>query len=301
MSAKERIIAGVMTGAMAFTMASCQIEGQEPTNVNTTSISTETTINPDLKDVTPERLEFTKDLLNLYDESSKSGHPGFDKIKDFISRDQIIKYGETGETGQNLSIIKHNDGSPAIALVNCSDNVTNVFKDMVNNMSEYDEDFLKIITDNGMVAFMVNRFLDEGNTFFFNKSGLVVSNLKDQNTKYLALERPVLTESFGIKMHQIGGDYKKYAGFIKEQLSSDCWWNLYKKNGQKFCQVNSATSYMVAKDFYGKWYAPESLKDEKIQNLINEARKLVSLFGGNEGEILKNVEDRPDFTGEENF
>jgi len=276
-----------------------QIQGQE--NTTTTSISTETTTNPDLKDVAPERLEFTKDLLNLYDKSLASYDPAFDKIKDFVSRDQVIKYGETGETGNNLSIVKNKDGSPAVALINCNNNVTNGFKDMINKMSKYDSNYLKKLTDNGMRVFMVNRFLDEGDTFFFNESGLVVWNLEDQNTKYLSLERPVLTEAFGIKMLQLGGDYAKYAGFIKEQLSSDCWWNLYKTTGEKICEAYSASSYMNCKEYYNEFYAPVDFRDKEIQDLINSARKLVSLFGGTEPEISKSIVDRPDFTGKENF
>ena len=302
MSAKERIIAGVMTGAMAFTMASCQIEGQEPTIVNTTSISTETTTNPDLKDVAPERLEFTKDLLNLYDVSSSLHTSGdyegaFDKIKDFISRDQILEYGKTGETGENLSIVKHKDGSPAVALINCNDKVANDFKVMIEKMNKYDSDYLKKITRNGMVAFMVNRYNnDQGNNFTFNNNGLIVWNVEDSNSKNNGyLEAPIGTECFGIKVRSLGGDYAKYSGFVKEQLSSDCWWNLYKKTGDNFCRDMSYHSYMIAKDFYGKIYSPMTLKDKEIQDLINNARKLVSLFGGTEAEISKSITDRPDW------
>ena len=232
-----------MEGAMAFTMASCQIEGQEPTIVNTTSISTETTTNPDLKDVAPDKLEFTKDFLNLYDESSVDYSSGdykgaFDKIKDFISREQIIEYGKTGETGENLSIVKHKDGSPAVALINCNDNVTRFFNGTIDGSIEYDPDFLGKMTQNGMVAFMVNRFNNtKSSSFTFNEHGLIVWNLDLEKSNMIVgsngLEKQIETESFGIRSLQLGGDYTKYAGFIKEQLSSACWWNLYKETGNE--------------------------------------------------------------------
>lgn len=274
-------------------------------SIETNNFSTETNTNSELKDVAPERLEFTKDLLNLYDESvtkiakPKEFETAFNKIKDFISRDQIIEYGKTGETGENLSIVKHKDGSPAMALINCNDNVTNVFNEMLSEMSMYDPDYLDKMTDNGTVAFMVNRYdINASNNFTFNKSGLIVWNLKPERSEVVgsyALKRTVETECFGNKILNLGGDYAKYAGFIKEQLSSDCWWNLYKKTGDEFCRDMSYSSYVFCKNYYNEFYAPANFQDKKIQDLINEARKLVSLFGGTEAEISASIIDRPDW------
>lgn len=298
MSAKERIVSGVMAGAMLFGLSACQIEGQEPTSVNTTSISTETTTNPDLKDVAPERLEFTKDLLNLYDASSKQvGSPGFEtafnKIKDFISRDQVIKYGETGETGENLSIVKNKDGSPAVALINCNDKVTSAFEGMVKEISQYDSNFLKKLTENGMVAFMINRYdVNAGDNFTFNRSGLVVYNARPEMVdliNYKVLESSIITEVFGIKCLNLGGDYAKYSGFIKQQLSSDCLLNLYEKTGTKVLKIFARDSYFIGKDYYGEYYSPAKLEDEKIQKLIKDARDLMEPIGANSWDEIKSA------------
>lgn len=93
----------------------------------------------------------------------------------------------------------------------------------------------------------------------------------------------------------MGGDYAKYVGFVKQQLSSDCWWNLYKKNGEEFCRDMSYSSYIFCKTYYNEFYKPVNFKDEKIQDLIKSARKSVSLFGGTEAEISASIVDRPNW------
>jgi hypothetical protein len=99
-------------------------------------------------------------------------------------------------------------------------------------------------------------------------------------------------------MLNLGGDYSRYIGFMKEQLSSDCWWNLYKKTGNDLCYDMSHASYMVTQILYNPAYSPVTFKDEKIQNLLKNIRdkNLTSSFGGSWSEITTNIADRPDWT-----
>ena len=305
---QRTLIAGSGVLVLGGGLSGCtQIQGQE--NTTPTSISTETTTNPDLKDVAPERLEFTKDFLNLYDESIREVitqpefKTAFNKIEDFISRDQVIKYGETGETGNNFSIVKYKDGSPAVALINCNDKITGCFKTTINEMNKHDPNFLKKITGNGMVAFMVNRFDEnQGDNFTFNENGLIVWNITPEHTNMVVgsggLERPIITESFGIKALNLGGDYTKYFGFIKEQLSSAYWWNLYKKTGNKEYESYSYSSYIFCKTYYNQVYAPTDFRDKEIQDLINNImdQNLIIPFGDeNWDKIKESIVDRPDW------
>lgn len=246
-----------------------------------------------LEGVDPEKKEFINKLLNLYD---RCGQDYFsDEMKNYVTKKQIIEY---GKTGQGLTVINHENGTPAIALINCNDDVKNAFNDTVSEMNNYDSSYLRHLTDNGTVAFFVNRFdSSRGSTFTFNKDGLIVWNLNpEKEIGAFALKVPILTESFGIKMYKLGGDYAKYVGYIKQELSSRCWWNLYKKNNEQFCYDMSKGEYMVSKLTYGPQYAPLTYKDTKIQALIGSAIKLVSLFGGSESEISKSIKDRPDWT-----
>ncbi len=251
----------------------------------------------ELEGVAAERLEFTKVMLNLYD-GSVNDHVAFSKIKNFVTRQQIINYGKTGE---GLSVVKYDNGTPAVALINCNDNITNIFNSMISQMKSYDSNYLKKLTSNGMVAFMVNRYEPNwGNTFTFNRNGLTVWNLASEEVNTVTpgkLKRTVETEAFGIKMYSLGGDYANYIGFMKELLSSDCWWNLWKKTGDQYCYDMSQSSYMISKITYGPAYAPVTLQDEKIQNLLKNIRdkNLATSFGGSWSEISVNIVDRPDW------
>ena len=259
------------------------------------------TIPPELVGVPPERLQFVKDLLNLYDHSVSSDNTAFDKVDDYITREQIVEYGRTGDFSKvkDFSIISHKDGTPAIALINCKDNVVSSFKTAIKEMEVYDPNYLKVLTSNGMRAFMVNRFAENmGNVFTFNKSGLIVWNL-DINKDFSVnnLKRPLETESFGIKMYQLGGDYAKYVGFMKEQLSSDCWWYIFKRTGDAVAESGSRSSYIITKTLYNPYYAPITFKDEKIQDLLKSVRdnNLATPFGGTWAEISASIVDRPDW------
>lgn len=285
---------------LLWTCAGCTpIDGQESAANSTSIVSTETTTNPDLKDVAPERLEFTKDLLNLYDESvtkiatPKEFETAFNKIKDFISRNQIIEYGKSGETGENLLIVKHKDGNPAVALINCADNVVNSFDGMIEEMNQYDSNFLEKMTENGLVAFMVNRFDENrGNSFTFNESGLVVFNLKPDFVdliNYKVLLDAVVTEVFGIKCLNLGGDYAKYSGYMKQQLAADFLEHLYEKTGNEYFKISAIGSYFIGKNYYGNYYSPVTLEDEKIQKLIKDVRNLIEPIGADSWNEIKAV------------
>ncbi len=298
---KDGLRRGAVAGSAVLILGGvsgcAQIEGQTTTSSVDGPKETTTKNNPELEGVAPERLEFTKDLLNLYDKSitevvtKKGFETAFNKIKDFINRDQIIEYGKTGETGENLSMVKYKDGSPAVALVNCNDKVASAFEGMVKEISQYDSNFLKKLTENGMVAFMINRFdNNRGDTFTFNKSGLVVYNARPEMVdliNYKVLERAIPTEVFGIKCFNLGGDYGKYSGFIKQQLASDCLEKLYEKSGKDYFKVFAIDIYFIGKDYYGGIYSPVKLEDEEIQKLIKGARDLMEPIGADSWSEIK--------------
>ncbi len=267
-----------------------------PTTEKPTTTRPETTTKkPDqLEGVAPERLEFTKDMLNLYEKSSADRSSTFNKIKNFVTKDQIINY---GKTGSGLSVIEYGNGTPAFALINCNAGVTNAVNTMVSEMSNYDSNYLRAITNNGVVALMDNGM--SGGNFNFNKEGLI-SWFRDSDDEIgsAQLKRPVLTESFGIKMLNLGGDYAKYIGFMKEQLASDCWWNLYKKNGDNFCNDMSQSTYMITKIMYNPIYAPVDFRDKEIQDLLKSVRNnnKAASFGGSWPQISANLSSRPDWT-----
>ena len=275
-----------------------------PTATPTPTIVPTPTIAPELDGIPAARLQFAKDLLEIYDNSLSTNDTCFNKVDDYITREQIIEYGKTGTYSniENFAIIMHKDGTPAIAMINCKDNVVSSFKTAIKEMEVYDPNYLKVLTSNGMRAFMVNRFNPNGSsTYTFNKSGLVVWNAEDKvlakdNVAY-ALKMSIETESFGIKMYQLGGDYSKYVGFMKELLSSDCWWNLYMKNSQYYCEEASKSSYIQSIFYYNDFYAPTDMKSTFIQSLLTKIREqnLATPFGGTWDEITQNIKERPDW------
>lgn len=279
----------------------------EATTTPTTTSTTETTTPPtssELEGVLTERLQFTEDLLNLYDKSSKEYAPASNKIKDFIDREQIINYGKGGEYLVRAGdIVEFENGTPAVALINCPNNVISGFKKAINIMESYDSNYLKTLTDNGLKAFMPYYFDSNfgDNAFTFNKFGLITWNITNnflaKNDLSPYLKRTIQLESLGIKILKLGGEYENYNGFLKQQLSSDCWWNLYKKNNQTFCRDMSYSSYIFCKTYYNDQYSPVTFKDQKIQDLLNNIRtkNLVMPFGGTWTEITQNIPSRPDW------
>jgi len=170
----------------------------------------------------------------------------------------------------------------------------------VSDMKKYDANYLKEITANGAVAIMADG--KGTGSFTYNKYGLIdwcISPKYYNAVDAFGLEAAILEESFGIKMENLGGDYLKYEGFLKEGLASDCWWNLYKKNGVYTCRVFSNSAYLIAKYFYGDFYAPVTFKDKKIQKLLDNVRKgvvSVKSFGGPWPEIAVSLKGRPDWS-----
>ena len=261
-----------------------------PTPIPTTETTSE------LDGVAPERLTFTKKLLTLYANCSTNDA---DEFKKYITREQIINFGKTGE---GLTVVNKENGTPGILLVNCQDNVVSSFRNAMDQMRAYDANYVDVLTKNGVCSFMVNRWdVNIGSVFTYSKSGLVVWNATDQalapaDISY-SFKRTIETEAFGIKVANLGGDYAKYGGFMKELLSSDCWWNMYKKTGQTYCRDLSYSSYLIAKTMYNQVYAPVTFQDDKIQNLLKNIRdnNLASPWGGPWSEISQNIADRPDW------
>jgi hypothetical protein len=201
---------------------------------NPSAAATATTTAAELLGVAPERLAFTKKMLNLYDKSSQEGGP-CKAIKNLVSRKTIINYGKTGE---GLPVIKYDDGTPALAVINFNSVLTGYLNTCVSDMKKYDANYLKEITANGAVAIMADG--KGAGSFTYNKYGLIdwcISPKCYNTVDAIGLENGILVESFGIKMENLGGDYLKYEGFLKEGLASDCWWNLYKKMELIFVRV----------------------------------------------------------------
>ncbi|MDD2482859.1 MAG: hypothetical protein PHE32_03465 [Candidatus Shapirobacteria bacterium] len=272
----------------------------EPTPTPTT---TET--KSELDGIPAERLQFTKDLLKIYENSLSSNEDEFNKVDDYLTREQIIEYGKTGEYSniENFSIISHKDGSPAIAMINCQDNVVSGFKKAIKEMEVYDSNYLKLLTDNGMRSFIINRFNEKsGFVYTYNEEGQFVWNLSKEGLKseipYMntLLGGPLYIESVGIKMLNLGGEFAKYPGYFKEGLSAYCWWNLYCKNGQQFCKEMAHAGYIGAKVRYGEKYS-QPFRSETIQVSFEKIFKegLVDFFGGTADEINKNRKSMPDW------
>jgi len=188
----------------------------------------------------------------------------------------------------------------ALAVINFNSVLTGYLNTCVSDMKKYDANYLKEITANGAVAIMADGQGTGG--FTYNKYGLIdwrLSSANYNNVNALDLEQGILVESLGIRMENLGGDYLKYEGFLKEGLASDCWWNLYKKNGIYICKALSFDNYVFAKEFYGDFYAPMTFKDKKIQALLNKIRNgfgSVKSFGGPWSQIVENIKSRPDWT-----
>ena len=277
-----------------------------PTVTPTPTIIPTPTIQSELVGVPAERLQFVKDLLKIYVDSLMTSNSAFDKVDDYITREQIINYGKTGayEDIENFAIIMHKDGTPAIAMINCQDNVVSGLKEAIKKMEGYDSNFLKILTDNGMVTFIPNRFNEnEGFTYTFNKQGQFVWNISEEGLKtevpYMdtLLGSPLYVESVGIKMYSLGGEYVSHIGYYKDGLAAYCWWNLYQKNKDKFSEDMAYSCYLVAKNLYGERYSPLTFNSDTIQNTIDKVfdKNLIAFFGGTADEINKNRESMPDW------
>ena len=128
----------------------------------------------------PKDCNLLRDLLKIYENSLLSStHKAFNKVDDYLTREQIINYGKTGEYEdiENFAIIMHKDGTPAIAMINCQENVVSSFKKGIEEMEAYDPNYLKILTNNGMRTFTVNRYNENyGSTYTFNKEGQFIWN-----------------------------------------------------------------------------------------------------------------------------
>ena len=335
MALKERIAASVLIASLTFGGVGCQdINATKPTTTitepsvpsettPTTRPTTEATTTPTTKptiETTPtptttetkseldgipaERLQFVEDLIKIHENSLlTSTHKAFNKVDDYITREQIIKYGKTGEYNniENFSIINHKDGSPAIAMINCQENVVSSFKKAIKEMEAYDPNYLKILTNNGMRTFTINRYGENyGSTYTFNKEGQFIWNatkekLAEKDLSY-ALKNKVLVESYGIKFLNLGGEYALHVGTYKEGLSSLCWWNLYQNIKQKYCLSMSYEDYIMAKDFYGGEYKIDfnsATVQSHFDKIFNEG--LVDFFGGTAQEINENRKTMPDW------
>ena len=338
MALKERIAASVLIASLTFGGVGCQdINATKPTTTitepsvpsettPTTRPTTEATTTPTTKptiETTPtptttetkseldgipaERLQFVEDLIKIHENSLlTSTHKAFNKVDDYITREQIINYGKTGEYGdiENFSIINYKDGKPAIAMINCQENVVSGFKKAIKLMERYDPNFLKIITDNGMRSFIVNRFDDKiGFVYTFNKEGQFVWNISKEGLKtevpYMdtLLRESLYTESIGIKMLNLGVEYTEHIGFYKQKLSAYSWWNEYCESNDKDCKNLSYSNYLFGKTFYGERYSPISINSEIIQNTVNKIfdENLIAFFGGTAEEINKNRKTMPDW------
>jgi hypothetical protein len=254
---------------------------------NPSAAATATTTAAELLGVAPDRLVFIKKVLNLWDKSKM--------VEKAVSRKTIINYGKTGE---GLQVVNYDNGTPALAVINFNSVLTGYLNTCVSDMKKYDANYLKEITANGAVAIMADGQGTGG--FTYNKYGLIdwrLSSANYNNVNALDLEQGILVESLGIRMENLGGDYLKYEGFLKEGLASDCWWNLYKKNGSYICKGSSFHHYLMAKEGYGDFYAPVTFKDKKIQDLLKNVRSknLASAFGGTWSEISASIVDRPDW------
>jgi len=241
----------------------------------------------ELEGVAPQRLAFTKKMLNVWSHDYT--------VESFINRKQIINW---GKTGKGLQVIDYENGTPALALINFDKTTTGYFNDCLSDMKKYDVNYLKEITANGAVAVMIDGNGD--GSFTYNKYGLIdwmLSKENYNNVNKIYLEQGILVESFGVRMENLGGDYSKYEGFLKEALASDCWWNLWKKTGSSVCKENSFDHYICAKEFYGDIYSPVKFKDKKIQDLLKNVRSknLASAFGGSWSQITASIKDRPDW------
>jgi hypothetical protein len=264
---------------------------------NPSAAASATTTADELLGVAPARMAFTLKMLNLYANTDGT----INVVNKYITRKQIIEY---GKTGKGLTVVNHEDGTPAIALINCNSDYVTSFNRAIESMKTADSNYINILTGNGVVAFMTYKFdkKDASEYFTYKKEGIIIQNInkvKSVGGDHSGdLMHSVVVESFGIKMENLGGDYWKYEGFLKQLLASDCWWNLYKKTGSSYCQMQSRSGYMYALTFYNKLYAPVTFKDKKIQDLLKNVRTkgLALPFGGTWSEIAASIKDRPDWT-----
>jgi len=264
---------------------------------NPSAAASATTTADELLGVAPQRLEFTKKMLNLFSKTDGS----INVVNKYITRKQIIEY---GKTGKGLTVVNHENGTPAIALINCNSDYVDSFGWAIESMKGYDSNYINELTGNGVVAFMTYRF-DKSTTaknFTYKKEGIIIQNLdkgKSQGLDYSGgLMSPILVESFGIRMENLGGDYWKYEGLFKQVLAAYCWWNLFVKTGSSYCQAQAHGEYMMAFNYYNKVYAPVTIKSKKIQDGLNTimTKGLAQHFGGPWSEIKANSKSMPKWT-----
>jgi len=264
---------------------------------NPSAAASATTTADELLGVAPARMAFTLKMLNLYANTDGS----INVVNKYITRKQIIEY---GKTGKGLTVVNHENGTPAIALINCNSDYVNSFGWAIESMTGYDSNYINELTGNGVVAFMTYRF-DKSNPsgyFTYKKEGIIIKDIdkgKAQGIDYSGgLMSSILTESFGIRMENLGGDYAKYGGLYKQLLSAYCWWNLSVKTGSSYCQAQAHGEYMMAFDYYNKLYAPVNIKTKKIQDGLNTimTKGLAQHFGGPWSEIKANSKSMPKWT-----
>ena len=102
-----------------------------------------------------ERLKAAVQLeVDYWDNPNKSppnlSQDEFKKILNFIPLNSAIRWvkrkstsGHYGKTGEGLSVVNYENGTPAVALINCNTNITNAFNEMLSEMKKYDSDYLQ--------------------------------------------------------------------------------------------------------------------------------------------------------------
>lgn len=270
----------------------------KPTIETTPSLTPEEVLlvkyDQELKECKPELKSFCAHLLNIYDVSSKDSETLFNNITKYTSRQEIIKYGETGKGLQTVE-----DEYGKLALFGWSEKSVSIVESSINRLKQVDESVLKVLNDNGTYAFMLgqsNTWPDR--TYGFTKEGLTCWNSNneraEQGTKYWWGSKLII-ENIGTAMINLGGEYDKIKGFMKEIVAGDEFLFVSENKAESskdmvnYKETSDGCYRWAGDSYYNNVYAPRKFDDKDVQELVKTIydEKLISFFGGTPEEIAK--------------